>query len=281
MRIEGEISRRRFLAMGGALAAAGTIGSLVDPLAASARRVAEGSAGRRATRSASTRPVHAGLAVPRLERGARQGRAGQPEGLRATGSAAHEHYVERPASTTSSAPASSTCTPSRSRCSAGRPTRGRWTWSTARRRGGQDGVLHPLLGADAGRGRDRAARLVEPAPTPAPGSLAGKIAVFDVPSRPCRSARFALCIHGPALRPGHELAAQYKRPVPEQRHPGAGGLAAAGAAGSSGCSTSRPTARDGSYFPYDGILRSVPGPLRRPDGRGDAARARAAGDTAR
>ena len=72
------------------------------------------------------------------------------KGLRATGSAAHEGYIDD-LRDDSSAPASSSCTSRRCRCGAGRR---RVVARPARRRGrrpGEDGLLHPVLGPDARR----------------------------------------------------------------------------------------------------------------------------------
>jgi hypothetical protein len=95
MHDEREVSRRQFLAMGGALAAAGTLGGLVDPLAAlGATRWPEG----RLTARDAVRVEESQFMSVRQFRSwqaalDRIGPANQ-KGLRATGSAAHEGYVD-------------------------------------------------------------------------------------------------------------------------------------------------------------------------------------------
>ena len=257
-----EVSRRKFLAMGGSLAAAGTFGSLLDPWDALGRdALAEGSAQRPRRGAREGEPVHAGLAVPSLEQGARSRRPANQKGLRATGSRR-----------TSTTPTTSTTISARagvkdlhfesSRCGAGRRPSGRSTCSPARPPAGQDRVLHPVFRHDPVAGRHRAARLRR-ARQHARARLARR---EDRRLRRSADDRPAQLLHraglsGPQVRPARRagLRDQYKRPYLNGLIPLLEKLEAAGAAGVVGVLDYPSDGADGSYFPYDGIIRSVPG----------------------
>lgn len=103
---------------------------------------------------------------------------------------------------------------------------------------------------------------VDSATTAAPGSLAGKIALFAVPSSPVTYGTMESIAYG-VYDPQHLLdpSAEYTRPW--------GGvsdlisfldtLLAAGAAGCVGIIDLPAAGAHGSYYPYDGIIRRVPG----------------------
>ena len=81
MHDEREVSRRKFLALGGAIAAAGHARRAGRPVGGARRdQVAEGPARRARRRAREGEPVHAGRAVPPLERGAGRDRPAEPEG---------------------------------------------------------------------------------------------------------------------------------------------------------------------------------------------------------
>src|SRR6476659_1706455 len=90
-----EVSRRKFLAMGGSLAAAGTLGSLLEPWdALGATRWPKGQLGAHdAVRVRESQFMPASQFRAWNKALDRVGPANQ-KGLRATGSRAHEHYVD-------------------------------------------------------------------------------------------------------------------------------------------------------------------------------------------
>jgi len=95
----------------------------------------------------------------------------------------------------------------------------------------------------------------------APGSLSGRIAVFDVPLQIIPLSFFTLLGYdGTTYDPRGELdpAAPYKRPYLNGVIPLLEAIAAAGAVGAVGVLDYPAAGADGSYFPYDGIVRSVP-----------------------
>jgi hypothetical protein len=99
------------------------------------------------------------------------------------------------------------------------------------------------------------------AATPAPGSLAGKIALFDVAEIPLTHAAMDLADYGSPDHPdGYNPAKPYERPwvagleiarVLEM-------LRTAGAEAAIGVLDLPREAADGSYFPYDGVIRELP-----------------------
>jgi hypothetical protein len=103
---------------------------------------------------------------------------------------------------------------------------------------------------------------VDSTTTPSPGSLAGKIALFDVPVSSVLYSEMELIAYG-KYDPHHLInpSAEYSRPW--------GGvtalitfldtLPAAGAVGCIGIIDLPPAGAHGSYYPYDGIIRRVPG----------------------
>ena len=114
---------------------------------------------------------------------------------------------------------------------------------------GPEGVSGPLV-------------FVEPGSTPEPGSLAGKIAVVDVPLTIIPISVFAaLSYENRVYDPDGELdpATLYKRPYLNGIIPVIDSLQAAGAAGVVAVLDYPSDGADGSYFPYDGIIRGIPG----------------------
>lgn len=260
---EREISRRRFLAMGGTLAAAGTLGSLVDPLAAlGATRWPKGRLGARDAvkvngaqfmPTAQFRSWHAALETI--------GPANQ-RGLRATGGAAHERYVDdlledlRRAGVgdvhTEAIPMRRWSTDTWGLELVGGPTPGAVKTASYIPYSGQTpagGVTAPLVWVDA-------------ANPPAPGSLAGRIAVFDVPITILTYGTFELVEYADGRVDPKGLIDPkgiYKRPYQNTIVPVLTALQAAGAAGVVGILDFPANGADGSYFPYDGVIRTIPG----------------------
>jgi len=98
--------------------------------------------------------------------------------------------------------------------------------------------------------------------TPAPGALAGEIAVVDVPVTVVPLSFFtSLSYPGATSDPHHQEnpSSPYKRPYLNGMVPLLDALDAAGAAGVVAVLDFPRAGADGSYFPYDGIFRRVPG----------------------
>ena len=125
-------------------------------------------------------------------------------------------------------------------------------------------VVHPrALGKHAVRWGVWPSRLVDSATTPPPGSLGGKIALFDVPFSGSSIRRWSRSLYG-STDPQHLdrrkrvlTAAVGSRGRPRLHFDS---LPAAGAVGC--IRHHRPSRRrrpHGSYYPYDGTIRRVPG----------------------
>lgn len=104
--------------------------------------------------------------------------------------------------------------------------------------------------------------VLDPSRPPAPGSLKGKIAVFDVPLVSYTYAEFALFTYK-SYDPGHVFV-----PTDPYTRPWLGigglitildGLVGSGASGAVGVLDLPAGAAHGAYYPYDGKIRSVPG----------------------
>jgi hypothetical protein len=263
MDIEREISRRRFLAMGGAIAAAGALGPLVDPLRAlGATRWPKGRLSPRdavRVKESQFMPVSQfrswNAALDQI------GPAGQ-KGLRATGGAAHESYVDDLHEDLRRAGVEDLHFESLSMK--------RWTatdWSLAILDGSnatpvKTASYMPYSGQTPPGGVTGPLAFVEPGTTPAAGSLAGKIAVFDVPLTIVPLSFFtALGYAGRTYDPRGEMGPtkNYKRPYLNALGPVLQALKASGAIGIVGVLDYPSDGADGSYFPYDGILRGLPG----------------------
>jgi len=256
---ESELSRRNFLALGGSIAAAGTLGGLIDPWAAlGAAKWPRGHLGARdalRVKESQFMPVRQfrrwNAALDEV------GPSGQ-KGLRATGTPAHEGYVDDLRDDLARAgvkqlhfekvPMRRWTTTSWSLDVAGAPVK------TA--------SYIPYSGQTAAAGVTGPLAYVEPGSTPAPGSLAGRIAVFDVPLTVIPLSFFVnLSYEDRQYDPRGELKGDqpYKRPYLNGVIPILEALEAAGAAGAVGVLDFPAAAADGSYFPYDGIIRGVPG----------------------
>jgi hypothetical protein len=116
--------------------------------------------------------------------------------------------------------------------------------------------------------------------TPAPGSLAGAIAVFDLTATVLPAAVFrsiAYRVHDPRDRLGD--GATYLQWQPGRVRLVLDALAQSGAVGAVGIVDLPNDVADGGYYPYDGVFRDVPALF---VGRAEGARLRAAtGTTAR
>ena len=181
---EREVSRRRFLAMGGALAAAGTFGGLVDPLARAAARRA-GRRGGSSARDAVRVKESQFMPVAQFRRWNKAlDRIGPPT---RKGCARRAAPRTRATSTTPRGPAARRrrAAPLRVGADAALDD-GRVVARRARRPAAgpvKTASYIPYSGQTPPQGVTGQLALVEPGSTPAPGSLAGRIAVFDVPLR--------------------------------------------------------------------------------------------------
>jgi hypothetical protein len=183
-------------------------------------------------------------------------------GLRATGSRAHEDYVDELRDLLDRAGVENAhfdAVPMR-----------RWTaseWALDLVSGSSAGPVRtasyiPYSGQTPKEGVTAPLAFVDPGITPAPRSLAGKIAVFDVPLTIVPITFFTgLSYEGRAYDPDGELVSSriYKRPFLNGVIPVLESLAAAGAVGAVGILDYPSAGADGSYFPYDGVIRTVPG----------------------
>ncbi len=262
---EHRVSRRKFLAMGSALAAAGTVGSWIDPLS----KVVPGASAKGLLSAADAIKVRESQFLSlgqfrQLHKDAdRVGPPGQ-RGLRATGTPEEAGYVDglfEQLRKIGVADLHFEPVPMQ-----------RWTttqWSLDVTSGPSAGPVKtasymPYSGQTPAGGVSGPLAFVPVGSTPAPGSLAGKIAVFDVPAAVVPAGfLLALAYPGRVYDPRGELnpTLPYKRPFLS-----IGGLItildglqAAGAAGAVGVLDYPFDGAYGSYFPYDGILRSVPG----------------------
>jgi hypothetical protein len=259
------LSRRRFIEVGGAAAAAGALGPWLDAVPAlGAARWPDGRLGISDARRVDGRQF---MPVGQFHKWQKEldriGPKGQ-RGLRATGSRAHEDYVEDLREDLERAGVEDVRF---------EPVKmDRWTtteWSLELLGGTAAGPVTtaayiPYSGRTPPGGVTGPLAFVEPETTPAPGSLAGKIAVFDVPLAAVPISFFTvLGYEGRTYDPGTELdpAAPYRRPylgqdvVIEMLET----LDPAGAVGAVGVLDYPFDGASGSYFPYDGILRNVPG----------------------
>jgi hypothetical protein len=259
------ISRRRLLAVGGTIAAAGALGPWVDPPAALG--AARWPSGRLGPGDAVRVDASQFMPVGQLRRWNRAldrvGPANQ-KGLRATGSAAHERYVDDLREDLRRAGVQ--------RLRFESVPMERWTttrWSLDLLGGPGAGPVRtasyiPYSGQTPAQGVTGPLAYVEPGTTPAPGSLAGRIAVFDVPLAPVPFGIFTgLGYEGRVHDPRGELdpTRPYRRPYLGQDVviEALEALGAAGAVGAVGVLDYPFDGAKGSYFPYDGVLRGVPG----------------------
>jgi hypothetical protein len=259
---EREFSRRKFLAVGGALAAAGAVGTWVDPLANLVDRAwAKGPlSAADAIRVRESQFPSVGQFRQLHKDADRVGAPGQT-GLRATGTAEEAGYVDGLREQLERSGVQDVHfdpVPLQ-----------RWTtseWSLDLISGPSAGPVRtasyvPYSGQTSPAGVTGPLAVVAPGSTPAPGSLAGKIAVFDVPLTIVPIAFFAgLAYPGRQYDPRALLDPNepYKRPYLNGVIPTLEALQAAGAIGAVGVLDYPAEAANGSYFPYDGQIRGVP-----------------------
>jgi hypothetical protein len=180
-------------------------------------------------------------------------------GLRATGTPVHHRYVDDLARRLERVGAGGVTTE-------GVPLR-RWqptTWGLNVLEGEQAGPVHvaayvPYSGRTPADGVTASLALVAPGPVDLP--LAGKVAMFDVAPTPLAYAALDLNDYGTPEHPdGYNPAALYDRPwlsalqMPHRMQ----ALRAAGAVAAIGVLDLPAEAADGSYFPYDGVIRDLP-----------------------
>ncbi len=260
---EREISRRKFLAMGGTIAAAGTVGPWIDPLSALAgTRWPNGHlTAPDAIRVKSSQFMPVGQFRAWNDELDRLGPSNQ-KGLRATGSPAHEGYIDELHHLLQRAgvkhvhfdPVPMT----------------RWTtahWSLDLLGGPSAGPVRtasyiPYSGHTPAHGVSAPLVYLDVANPPAPGSLAGKIAVFDVTPQVVPLSFFTgLAYPGATYDPHHEFSPTelYKRPYLSNATQGIEAAKTAGAAAMVGVIDYPFAAARGTYLPYDGIIFGVPG----------------------
>jgi len=255
------VSRRRFLAMGGTVAAAGTLGPWLDPLPAfGASKWPKGRLGARdAIRVKESDFMPVGQFRRWNDALDRIGPANQ-KGLRATGSKAHEGYVDDLRDDLERAGVEQLHFES--------VPMERWTttkWSLDLLDGAAAGPVKtasyvPYSGQTPAAGITGQLVHVEPGATPAPGSLAGKIALFDVPLSAIPLSFFTALAYGNRLiDPDGDFNGSYKRPYLSGFAAARDRIAPAGPAGMVAVLDYPFDGAAGSYFPYEGIIHDIPG----------------------
>lgn len=256
--IVGDLTRRRLLELAARAAGVAVAAPLIDPLAAlsSAPRWPAG----RLPASAARR-VDSSQFLPRSQLLMWQQQLDRM-GLRATASAVHEHFVDQLRDRLERAGVSQLRFES--------VPLDRWTtdkWSLRVLSGSSAGVVKtasyiPYSGHTPASGVTGRLTLVDPSRPPAPGSLRGRIAVFDVPLVSFTYQTF-LAISYRSYDPGKVFVPDhvYARPWL-----GIGdlitfldGLARSGAKATVGVLDLPADAAHGAYYPYDGKIRAVPG----------------------
>jgi Peptidase family M28 len=260
---EGQFSRRKFLAMGGAVAVAGAVGPWVDPLSALAStRWPDGRLGARdaiRVKQSQFMPLNQFRAwTAALDD---LGPVDQ-KGLRATGTPAHEGYIDELHNLLDRAGVKGLHF---DRVPMIRWTTGRWALQLLDGPGAgpvKTASYVPYSGRTSAQGVVGPLVNVDVANPPARGSLAGKIAVVDVTIQVVPESFFTgLGYPGATYDPHHEFSPTkpYKRPYLSNVVKVLDTVKAADAAAVV-CVLDYPSsAASGSYFPYDGTVRSVPG----------------------
>lgn len=254
--------------MGGTIAAAGTLGSLTGPLPAVAgRRSGRWPDGRLGARDAVRVNEREFMPVKQFQRWNRQldrvGPANQ-KGLRAAGSRAEQDYLDELHELLDRAGVED--------LHFERVPMKRWTarrWSLDLLAGAGAGPVRtasyiPYSGRTPAAGVSGELAFVADAGSLTPGSLAGKIAVFDVPVTAVPLSFFTAVAYPDSIYdPQGELAPTrtYRRPYlsSEKVIEMLEALERAGAVGAVGIIDYPRAGADGSYFPYDGVIRDVPG----------------------
>lgn len=253
------LSRRRFLALGGSAAAAATLLPLVDPLAAlGATRWPSGKlTAKDAVKVRPSQFMPSSQFTSWLAAADKLGPANQ-RGLRATGSAAELTHQNRLRKDLVRAGVKDVGFDA--------ITLQRWTTDTW----GLDVNGAPVTTASyiPYSGQTPAAGvsgelvyLADPKAV-APGSLTGKIAVYDVPVTSIPLSFFlGLTYPGKQYDPGKQLSGSdpYRRPYLEQGVAILDALQESGAVGIVAVIDFPEASAKGTYFPYDGVLRKVPG----------------------
>jgi hypothetical protein len=264
--LELEYSRRRFLAISAAAGTAATLGpylNAADALAKRGKKIAWPNQ-QLSPRDALKVNRHQFMPVRQFRRWNEKldsiGPANQL-GLRATGSRSHERYVDDLRDLLEHAGV-------RHLHFENVPMQ-RWstdTWSLDLLGGPAAGTVKtasyiPYSGQTPSQGVTAPLALIPAGSTPGPGSLTGKIAVFDVPQTIIPYTFFtALSYPGRTYDPSAQSpSALYKRPYLNGVIPMLEAIQAAGAVGAVGVLDYPPDGAEGSYFPYDGHIRAVPG----------------------
>ena len=264
--LELEYPRRRFLAISAAAATAATLGpylNAADALAKQGKKVAWPHK-QLTARDAVKVNKHQFMPVRQFRRWNEKldsiGPANQL-GLRATGSRSHERYVDDLRDLLDRAGVE--------HLRFENAPMDRWTtdtWSFDLVDGSAAGPVRtasyiPYSGSTPPQGVTAPLALVPAGTTPAAGSLIGKIAVFDVPLTIVPYTFFtALSYPGRTYDPTGQIQSQlYKRPYLNGVVPILDAIQAAGAVGAVGVLDFPATGADGSYFPYDGHIRGIPG----------------------
>jgi hypothetical protein len=242
-----ELTRRRLLQLGMSAAATAALGPLGSPALAAPRRA----------RPAALVDPHHFPPAPQFRNWHRQL---DGLGLRATGTPVHEDYIDLLRHRLHSAGVKDVHTE--------RVPFNRWTtesWKLEIVGGASAGPIQtasyiPYTGQTPPSGVTGALALVQG--TPAPGSLAGKVAIFDIPLATITYAVFQAIAYR-TFDPAGEL-------TPEGLYArswlGIGGIIAmldalgqSGAVGAIGVLDLPAEAAQGAYYPYDGTIRKVPG----------------------
>ncbi len=262
---EQGLTRRGLLAVAGATAALGALGPLARPLSAAA---AGSGWPRRTLTDADALSVDASQFIGEgqfeswLVELESIGPRGQ-KGLRATGSPEHEQYIAALAASLQRAGVTNV--------ELQRVPMTRWTvseWSLAVFDGPNPAPVTtasyvPYSGQTSAAGITAPLALLPAGTAPAPGSLTGKIAVFDVPIASVPLGLFEglaypdAIFNAPASR--YPKTMPYQRPFLAQAGAAAAAMKAAGAVGMVGVIDYPPDGAYGSYFPYDGTIKGVPG----------------------
>ncbi len=256
-----EITRRRLLELGAAAAVAGMADPLADPFTALGARPPRWPTGRLG--SAAARTVDARQFLPAGQLLAWQ-RELDAVGLRATGTREHERYVDRLRGRLERAGV-------RHLGFEPVPLR-RWSvrrgsWSLAVLGGAGAGPVRtasyiPYSGVTPARGVEGELVAYDPQRPPPTGSLRGKIALFEVPPASLSYGVFtAVAYKSYDPRKVFQPDGVYARPWLGQQ-PVVDALEALGAAGAAGIVAILDLPADaahGTYYPYDGHIRTVPG----------------------
>lgn len=255
-----DITRRRLLELGITTAGAAIVAPWVEPLGALSAAPRWPSA---RLSAAAARRVDPSQFLPRSQLLAWQQQLDRV-GLRATASGVHEQYIDQLRERLGRAGV-------KQLRFEGVPL-DRWTtdsWSLHVLTGASAGAVTtaayiPYSGRTAVGGVTGQLTLIDPTRPPAPGSLTGKIAVFDVPLVSYTYAIFAAITYanksydpGNVFVPSHAYARPWLGIGDEITI--LDGLSRSGAIAAVGVLDLPAEAAHGAYYPYDGRIRAVPG----------------------